>query len=252
METISLWKWAQVAKFSPPLNGASWANTNVSTTSSPRLNSIYFGNNTFVTVANSGYIFTSTNGTSWIEKTSGTANINGITYGNNIWVAVGDKPNNGNGIIHTSTDNGASWTATTYNWLLKDLSGITYGNGTFVAVGESGTILTSTNGTTWLNKTSGDSTTINGITYGNSTFVAVAASGKILTSTNNGASWEIQTSTTTTTYFPLYDVIYANNTFVTVGNNVIINSPDEGDITDNLNSSAYTIFGGSIMTMRKC
>ena len=70
----------------------------------------------------------------------------------------------------------------------------------FVAVGNSGTIITSsTNGTSWVNITSGDSTTINGITYGNSTFVAVAAGGKILTSTNNGASWEIQTSTTTTT-----------------------------------------------------
>ncbi|SVB93692.1 uncharacterized protein METZ01_LOCUS246546, partial [marine metagenome] len=221
-------------------NGSSWDNSNVSTTGGYRLNSISFGNNTFVAVANGGFIFTSTNGTSWIERTSGTSNdINGITYGNGTFVAVGKS-----GTILTS-DNGTSWDKITSG--STAINGITYGNGTFVAVGNSGTILTSDNGTTWASTTSG-TTTINGITYGNSTFVAVAASGKILTSTNNGASWEIQTSTTTTTSSPLNDVIYANNTFVTVGNNVIINSPDEGDITDNLNSSAYTIFGGSIMS----
>ena len=42
----------------------------------------------------------------------------------------------------------------------------------------------------------------------------------------------------------MYDVVYANNTFVTVGNNVIINSPDEGDITDYLSSISYNFYNG--------
>ena len=39
------------------------------------------------------------------------------------------------------------------------IMGISYGNNTFVAVGDSGTILTSSNGTTWSSRSSG---TING------------------------------------------------------------------------------------------
>jgi len=56
-------------------------------------------------VGNSGTIFTSSDGTSWKNRTSGTANnLTGITYGNNTFVTVGD-----NGTILTSSD-GTTWT----------------------------------------------------------------------------------------------------------------------------------------------
>jgi len=47
----------------------------------------------------------------------------------------------------------------------KNLYGVTYGNGLFVTVGDSGTILTSTDGTTWTERTSGTSSDLYGITY---------------------------------------------------------------------------------------
>ena len=54
----------------------------------------------------------------------------------------------------------------------------------FVAVGNSGTILTSSDGTSWTSPTSGTSNDLKGVTYANSTFVAVGKSGTILTSTD--------------------------------------------------------------------
>jgi len=65
----------------------------------------------------------------------------------------------------------------------------------FVAVGDSGTILTSSDGTSWTSITSGISNNLRGITHGNSTFVAVGQSGTILTSSDS-TSWTSRTSGT--------------------------------------------------------
>ena len=104
-------------------------------------------------------IRTSTDGTSWTSRTSGTnKEIKDVTYGNNTFVGVGFS-----GTILTSPD-GASWTlrtsGTSYN-----LRGINYVNSTFIAVGESGTILTSSNGITWSSRTSGTSNDLYGVSY---------------------------------------------------------------------------------------
>ncbi len=57
------------------------------------------------------------------------------------------------------------------------LNGITYGNGTFVAIGQFGTILTSSDGASWTQRSSGTTEWLNGVTYGNGTFVAVGWGG---------------------------------------------------------------------------
>ena len=75
------------------------------------------------------------------------------------------------------------------------LYGVTYGNGLFVTVGQSGTILTSPDGTSWTERTSGTSNKLYGVTYGNGLFVTVGYSGTILTSPD-GNSWTERTSGT--------------------------------------------------------
>ena len=50
-------------------------------------------------------------------------------------------------------------------------------SGLYVAVGSGGTILTSSDGTTWTSRTSGTSNTLNGVTHANTTFVTVGTSG---------------------------------------------------------------------------
>ena len=60
----------------------------------------------YVAVANSGYIISSSDGTNWTKRTSGTTqNLNGITYGNNKFIIVGN-----NGTTLTSSDV-TSWTS---------------------------------------------------------------------------------------------------------------------------------------------
>jgi uncharacterized repeat protein (TIGR02543 family) len=93
------------------------------------------------------------------------------------------------------------------------LRDVAYGNGTFVSVGGNGSIITSSDGVTWTNRTSGISDTLNGVTYGNGTFVAVGGSGSILASPD-GAAWTIRSSGISDT---LYGVTYGNGTFVAVG-----------------------------------
>jgi hypothetical protein len=51
-----------------------------------------------------------------------------------------------------------------------------------VAVGILGTILTSPDGVTWTERTSGTSRNLNSVTYGNGTFMAVGEYGTIVTS----------------------------------------------------------------------
>ena len=61
----------------------------------------------------------------------------------------------------------------------------TTSSGLFIAVGASGTLLTSSNGTTWTAQTSGTSNYLRAVAYdGSSTLVAVGYSGTILTSSD--------------------------------------------------------------------
>ena len=77
--------------------------------------------------------------------------------------------------------------------------------GMFVSVGIEGTILTSSNGTSWTKRTSWTSKELSGVTYGNGLFVTVGRYGIILTS-SDGTSWTLRTSGTTNT---LYGVTYS-------------------------------------------
>ena len=68
----------------------------------------------------------------------------------------------------------------------------------YVSVGDEGTILSSSDGTTWTSGTSGTSGTsehLMGVTYGNSKFVTVGYNGNILTS-SDGTYWDNSTSGT--------------------------------------------------------
>ena len=64
-----------------------------------------------------------------------------------------------------------------------------------MTVGNSGTILTSSDGTTWTSRTSGTTNDLWGDHYGNRIFVAVGDSGTILSS-SDGTTWTSRTSGT--------------------------------------------------------
>ena len=136
-----------------------------------------------------------------------------------------------------TSSDGTSWTKRT-SGTSEYLLEVTYGNGLFVTVGW-GTILTSSDGTTWTERTSGTSEYLRGVTFGNGLFVTVSLGGTILTSPD-GNSWTIRTSGT---YYSLYDVTYGNNKFVTVGWGTILTSSD-GTSWDNRTSGTSIILEG--------
>ena len=64
------------------------------------LNDVVYGNSAFVAVGAGGTAISSSDGTSWGTETSGTTNtLNGVTYGNSIWVIVGEG-----GLIRSSVE----------------------------------------------------------------------------------------------------------------------------------------------------
>jgi hypothetical protein len=121
-------------------------------------------------------------------------------------------------------------------------SGFTSG-GLFLTWGNSGTILTSLDGTTWDNRTSGTSNHLYGVIYGKGTFVAVGASGTIITSLD-GTTWDNRTSGTSNGLYEVTHGTYGNNTFVTVGPSGTILSSSDGTTWDNRTSgTSVTLWG---------
>ena len=107
------------------------------------------GNGTIVALGRTGYISTSTDGTTWTEAAQN-ANLGenrwvGIAYGNEKFVAIGNE-----GYISTSTD-GTTWSTAEINETLYGHSwtSLIYNGTMFVALDLYGYIATSTNGTTW-------------------------------------------------------------------------------------------------------
>jgi hypothetical protein len=219
-----------VAAFVPALEWTAVpAGTTVGTTSTfgtTVIESIAYGNGTFVAVGRSGKMAYSADGTSWTaitatNSTFGTNDIYGITYGGEKFIAVGEYGN------MAYSANGTGWTAVNATNSTfgsgNDITGIAYGGEKFVAVGTSGKMAYSANGTSWspvTNSTFGTND-ISGIAYGDGKFVAVSENGRMAYSAD-GTSWTaIPAGTTTgTSGFSSSDIngiTYGNGTFVAVG-----------------------------------
>ena len=67
--------------------------------------------------------------------------------------------------------------------------------GKFISVGQTGTILTSSDGISWDNVSSGSTENLRAVAYGNKTLAIAGYSGTILTS-NDAVTWTTRTSGT--------------------------------------------------------
>ncbi len=199
-------------------NGTNWlpysANTNKA------LYGLAFGGGKFVAAGNGGLVMTSTDGTSWQPRNSGTtAHLYNVSYGNGQFVTVGES-----GVILSSPD-GVTWTArntgNTNKWAAS-----TFGNGMNVVVGyrTQGSSFTrsaaSPNFSNWDVRDTGQPYYLSGVAFGLGKFVAVGYNGVIQNSTD-GANW---TPPVASNGAWLYKVAFDNNTFVAVGENVIVTS----------------------------
>jgi hypothetical protein len=180
------------------------------------LHGITSGNRMLAAVGAQGTILTSSDGTTWIDRTGGNTNgFDEIIFANNEFLAVGNG-----GAILTSAD-AVSWTIRG-SGTPNELHGVTYSAGIYVSVGRQGTILTSPDGTAWTARTSGTTGYIKAVAYGNGTFAAVGSlSSNVLTSPN-GVNWTEQSVPN----LPIdaENIVYANGMFLAIGSSWIATS----------------------------
>ncbi|MDX2109151.1 MAG: PKD domain-containing protein [Verrucomicrobiota bacterium] len=144
---------------------------------------------------------TSTDGITWNTRTvspSGNTSLQDIASSGSFHVVVGyDFDFNVYNWVGTllTSSNLTTWTARNPNVTPK-LNAVAYSNGVWVAVGASGAITRSTNGTSWAAVTSGSTASLNDIIALDGGFVVVGDSGTVLTSVD-GQSWQSLASSTT-------------------------------------------------------
>ena len=106
----------------------------------------------FVTVGNSGYVSTSTNGTTWTTPIQIASYIywNDIIYAEGKIILLGSRLAGGSSYVSTST-NGTTWTTPVS--IGNAQRSIAYANGTYITCGNSGKICISTDLNSWESST---------------------------------------------------------------------------------------------------
>jgi len=162
----------------------------------PQLRGIVHGGGQFVAVGNSGQIFTSPTGETWTERVSNTAMaLNGIAHANGLYVAVGDFNASGAPATILTSSNGTSWISRNSGLTGSNLLSAAFGGGIFVAVGSNGALTTSPDGVTWTPRTPVSSANLNSVIYATGRFTAVGDNGVVFVSTD-GTAWSPRTSST--------------------------------------------------------
>ncbi len=136
-----------------------------------------------------------------------------------------------------SSVDGTTWSSRVSGYTSRWLVSVGYGASTWVVVGESGLILTSTDGLSWTARTSGTTSRINGVTYGGGRWIAVAESGELLTSTDSRTWTKLSPSTDR-----LRGITYSYGQFVITGDNGLIRTTiDSTDYSSNLLPSGFFV-----------
>lgn len=155
------------------------------------LNSVAWGNGTFVAVGDEGTLLTSVDGNLWFDQWSTTsADLERVAWDGDRFVAVGED-----GTILSSTD--------TWNWA-RDLSssvahlyGVAAGDEVSVAVGDDGTILATSDRRYWFAPLTGVSAELRGVAWNGRHFAAVgfdpgagdAAAAAVVLASADGLHW---------------------------------------------------------------
>lgn len=199
---------------------------------------IAYGNGRFVAVGSDGTAYYSSDGASWTpSETDTSVNFNSITFANNLFLVPASS-----GRILTSP-NGADWTiyetATTNYW-----EGITFAAGRYVAVGWEWKTANARHGVTtdfvsWDIGFSGFERYFDRAAFGHDKFVAVGYGSTAVSTT--GTEWLAAENPVQSW---LHDVVFANETFVAVGEfGAIASSPNGTDWTRHDSGTRETLWG---------
>ena len=175
----------------------------------------------FVAVGDAGKVVTSSDGVTWLPRSSGTTqDFKFIAYGDQLFVAA---PDSGTASTLTSA-NGVNWTnapipkpsPTTNASYLRTL---TFDSNRFVGVTTAKQIVTSSDGSNWTylasNGLAGSGQAETNIAYGFDTYVVIGAKSSIRSSLD-ATSWTTPSSIAGSEQF-LYGIAYGKNRFVVAG-----------------------------------
>jgi len=166
-----------------------WASGNALPTST--MESITYGAGTWTTVGGTNVGATSTDGSTWVQRTLptlGAGTYSGVAYGMGTFVAVAGGSN-----ASATSSNGITWAAggnlpATTTW-----SDIAYGNGRFVAIATGGrsAAVSYDKGATWVASPAGLPSSQNWlrIAYGQGLFIAVAEGTDQVATSPDGITW---------------------------------------------------------------
>jgi hypothetical protein len=197
--------------------------------------------NKFVIAGNSGHMYYSTNGTSWTQGSNfSSGNITGMASNNTTYIACGSTS------VYGSTD-GQNWSTRTPASSPAEWYKVAFGNGLFVLVGAAGHINTSTDGTTWVNRTSTSGTTqaIRSVSYNASAgypWMAGLGDGSAIFSTD-GINW---VSRTTAVGGVAYGINFINSEYRVINTGTAYRSAS--NINGSIASDYYVNFIGPSTT----
>ena len=206
-----------------------------------RLIGVAHGNGLYAAISSTG-LWTSPDGVTWTSAfvvtnlTGPTATpLTAITFGGGRFVALGE------GFSIASSD-GVFW-ATHATGTNATMNAVTFGQGRFVAVGSYGTVLTSTDGASWIPARGGtNEVPLYGVSYGNGRFVAVGfeVSTSVILGSTNGLSWSPANNPTS---LPIDAVTFGQNAFLAVGAPGVVLSSSDGVIWTNQGTPSYELGG---------
>ncbi|MSU48169.1 MAG: PKD domain-containing protein [Opitutus sp.] len=163
-------------------DGITWTRA-ATATGFTNVNDVGFARDLYVTVGETGRIFTSGNATTWTQRTSGvTTQLNAIAGCPSGFVAGG-----AGGAILSSPD-GTTWTSRT-SGTTQPLRAATYGAGRHVMVGDNGAIVQSTDGVTWAAASSGVPAALLTIGWWEEVGFIAAGNGGTMLSSVDGITW---------------------------------------------------------------
>lgn len=170
------------------------------------------------------FLYTSTDGSTWMGPVSLSTNgLFKVVYGNGVYLGL-NQPQSINvtwSEFRTSAD-GASWSAPVM-WTNHLFADAVFANGQFIVLDQTGEILTSTDGTNWVEYPEPQLLGSDKITWDGSLYVVASVFGTTFTSTD-GTNWIRRTRGPQNS---LVGITHANGFYVAVGGNIV---PAYGDL----------------------